>query len=242
MAGHSKWHNIQRRKNAQDAKRGKIFMRHAKNIYTVAKDGGDPDMNPSLRTAIEKAKADNMPNDNIDRAIKKATGDLDGVSYEEITYEGYGPEGVAVIVHILTDNKNRTAAEIRHAFKKNDGNLGETGCVSFMFQRKGYFLILNEDNKIEEDTITLDALEAGADDIEVHDGAYEIYTEPENYQEVMKNLEEAGYEFEQNEITLIPNNEQAVSEEASEKMNELIDALEDNEDVQDIHHNMAEAE
>ncbi|HIS29372.1 MAG TPA: YebC/PmpR family DNA-binding transcriptional regulator [Candidatus Avamphibacillus intestinigallinarum] len=242
MAGHSKWHNIQRRKNAQDAKRGKIFMRHAKNIYTAAKDGGDPDMNPGLRTAIEKAKADNMPNDNIERAIKKATGDLDGVSYEEITYEGYGPEGVAVIVHILTDNKNRTAAEIRHAFKKNNGNLGETGCVSFMFERKGYFLILNEDDQIDEDTVTLDALEAGADDIEVHDGAYEIYTAPDQYDDVLKHLEEAGYAFEQNEITLIPNNEQAVSEEASEKMHELIDTLEDNEDVQDIHHNMAEAE
>src|SRR5699024_9927149 len=134
------------------------------------KDGGDPDMNPGRRTAIEKAKADNMPNDNIVSEIKKETGDLDVVSYEEITYEGYGPEGVEVIVHILIDNEDRTDVEIRHAFKKNNGNLGETGCVSFMFERKGYFLILNEDDQIDEDTVTLDALEAGADDIEVHDG------------------------------------------------------------------------
>src|SRR5690625_1873658 len=149
MAGHSKWHNIQRRKGAQDAKRGKIFMRHAKLIYTAAKHGGgDPEMNPALRSAIEKAKADNMPNDNIERAIKKATGTLDGVSYEEVTYEGYGASGIAVIVHVLTDNRNRTAAEVRHAFSKFGGNLGETGCVSFMFDRKGLIIIVDEEQTI----------------------------------------------------------------------------------------------
>src|SRR5690625_165947 len=143
MAGHSKWHNIKHRKGAQDAKRGKIFMRHAKFIYTAAKEGGgDPEMNSALRLAIERAKADNMPNDNIERAIKKATGTLEGVSYEEVTYEGYGPGGVAVIIYVLTDNRNRTAAEIRHAFSKNGGNLGESGSVSFMFDRKGYIVIL----------------------------------------------------------------------------------------------------
>lgn len=242
MAGHSKWKNIQRRKNAQDAKRGKVFMIHAKNIYTAAKEGGDPEMNASLRTAIEKAKADNMPNDNIDRAIKKATGTLDGVSYEELTYEGYGPDGVAVIVHVLTDNKNRTAAEVRHAFKKNDGNLGETGCVGFMFDRKGYILIVDEDGNIDEDTITLGAIEAGADDIQIEDGAYEIYTTPEQFVEVVSHLEKAGYSITESEITLIPQNETEISAEASEKMHDLIDVLEDNEDVQDIHHNMAETE
>src|SRR5690625_5056333 len=168
MAGHSKWHNIQRRKGAQDAKRGKIFMRHAKFIYTAAKEGGgDPDMNPALRTAIEKAKADNMPNDNIERAIKKATGTLDGASFEEVTYEGYGPSGTAVIVHTLTDNRNRTASEVRHAFSKHGGNLGESGCVSFMFDRKGIIIIVDEENELDEDEVTLAAIEAGAEDIEL---------------------------------------------------------------------------
>lgn len=145
MSGHSKWHNIQKRKNAQDAKKGKVFMRHAKDIYTAAKQGGgDVATNASLRLVVDKAKSDNMPNENVERAIKKATGSLDGTSFEEITYEGYGPGGVAVIVHILTDNKNRIAAEIRHSFKKHNGNLGENGCVSFMFDRKGYIVIENE--------------------------------------------------------------------------------------------------
>ena len=179
MAGHSKWKNIQRRKGAQDAKRGKIFMRHAKNIYNAAKQGGgDIETNPALRLAVEKARADNMPNDNIERNIKKATGGLDGQNFEEITYEGYGPGGVAIIVHALTDNKNRTAAEVRHAFSKNGGNLGESGSVSFMFDRKGMIVIENSDGEIDEDDITLEALEAGADDIIVHEGACEIITEP----------------------------------------------------------------
>lgn len=243
MAGHSKWKNIQRRKNAQDAKRGKIFMTHAKNIYLAAKDGGgDPDTNATLRTMIDKAKADNMPNDNIDRAIKKATGALDGASYEEITYEGYGPGGTAVIVHALTDNKNRTAAEVRHAFKKNGGNLGENGCVSFMFDRKGYIVIEDEDNKIDEDELTLEAIEAGASDFEAHEGAYEIYTEPEAFKEVVANLENAGYEFAQAEITLIPQTYTKLDDENFEKMQNMLAALEDDEDVQDIHHNMENEE
>ncbi|WP_217586839.1 YebC/PmpR family DNA-binding transcriptional regulator [Lentibacillus saliphilus] len=243
MAGHSKWKNIQRRKNAQDAKRGKIFMQHAKNIYTAAKQGGgDPDMNPALRTAVDKAKADNMPNDNIDRAIKKATGTLDGASYEEVTYEGYGPGGVAIIVHVLTDNRNRTAAEVRHAFKKNDGNLGETGSVSFMFDRKGYIIIVDEEGKIDEDTMTLAAIEAGADDIVNADGAYEIYTSPEEFSAVCQNLEADGYELEQAELTLIPQNYTELSDEHADKMLQLLDMLEQDEDVQDIHHNMKEDE
>src|SRR5699024_4898062 len=189
MTGHSKWHNIKRKKSAQDAKRGKIFMRHAKNIYVAAKEGGgDLEANSALRTAVDNAKADNMPNENIERNIKKATGTLDGVNYEEITYEGYGPGGVAVIVHAITDNKNRTASEVRHAFSKHGGNLGESGSVSFMFDRKGYIVIENPDGEIDEDEITMEALEAGAEDIQTQDGAYEIFTEPDGFKEVRKHL------------------------------------------------------
>ncbi|GAB3050327.1 YebC/PmpR family DNA-binding transcriptional regulator [Virgibacillus ainsalahensis] len=242
MAGHSKWKNIQRRKNAQDAKKGKIFMRHAKEIYVAAKQGGgDPSTNPSLRTAIDKAKADNMPNDNIERNIQKATGTLDGASFEEITYEGYGPGGVAVIVNVLTDNKNRTAAEIRHAFKKNDGNLGENGSVSFMFDRKGYIVIVNENNQVDEDEITLEVLEAGADDIVTEDDAFEIYTSPQNFQEVVNHLTENGYTIEDSEVTFIPQNYNTLSKADEEKMINLLDTLEDSEDVQDIHHNLEES-
>ncbi|GGJ84019.1 putative transcriptional regulatory protein [Lentibacillus kapialis] len=238
MAGHSKWHNIQRRKNAQDAKKGKIFMRHAKNIYTAAKEGGgDIDTNAALRTAVDKAKADNMPNDNIERAIKKATGDLDGVHYEEITYEGYGPGGIAVIVNVLTDNKNRIASEIRHAFKKNDGNLGENGSVTFMFNRKGYILV-EEDGTIDEDEISMEAIEAGADDIVAEDGVYEIYTNPENFQNVRDHLRKSNYELIESDVSYFPQNYIAPSEDDEQKMLNLIDMLEDSEDTQDIHHNM----
>lgn len=239
MAGHSKWKNIQKRKNAQDAKKGKIFMRHAKDIYIAAKQGGsDLDTNAGLRMAVEKAKADNMPNDNIERNIKKATGTLDGANYEEITYEGYGPGGVAVIVHVLTDNKNRTAAEVRHAFKKNGGNLGESGSVAFMFDRKGYIVISNPDGSIEEDELTLAVLEAGAEDIESHEDAFEIYTTPDEYQEVVDHLMQNGYEIADSEVTLIPQNYNKLSTEDEEKMMTLLDTLEESEDVQDIHHNL----
>lgn len=239
MAGHSKWHNIQRRKGAQDAKRGKIFMRHAKFIYTAAKEGGgDPEMNPTLRTAIEKAKADNMPNDNIERAIKKATGTLDGASFEEVTYEGYGPSGIAVIVHVLTDNRNRTAAEVRHAFSKHGGNLGESGCVSFMFDRKGYIVIVDKKETIDEEELTLEAIDAGAEDIEVQENVYEIYTNPEDFEKVRAQLEDQGYDIEEAEITLIPQNYSELDKDEEEKVIQLIDMLEDSEDVQDVHHNL----
>ncbi|AVQ99504.1 YebC/PmpR family DNA-binding transcriptional regulator [Oceanobacillus sp. M65] len=242
MAGHSKWKNIQRRKNAQDAKKGKVFMRHAKDIYTAAKQGGgDIATNASLRLVVDKAKADNMPNDNIDRAIKKATGTLDGASFEELTYEGYGPGGVAVIVNVLTDNKNRTAAEVRHAFKKNDGNLGENGSVSFMFDRKGYIVIANENGEIDEDELTLEALEAGAEDITTEEEAYEVFTEPENFQDVVAHLTENGYEIADSEVTLFPQTYSALNETDESKMLTLIETLEENEDVQDIHHNLEES-
>lgn len=238
MAGHSKWHNIQRRKGAQDAKRGKIFMRHAKFIYTAAKEGGDPDMNPSLRTAIDKAKADNMPNDNIERAIKKATGTLDGASYEELTYEGYGPGGIAMIVSVLTDNKNRTASDVRHAFSKYNGNLGENGCVAFMFDRKGYLVIVDEAEAYDEDELTLEAIEAGADDIQVNEGVYEIFTEPSEFEAVKTYLTKKGYVIEESEITLIPQTYTQLEDESEEKVLKLVEMLEESEDVQDIFHNM----
>lgn len=239
MAGHSKWHNIQRRKGAQDAKRGKIFMRHAKFIYTAAKQGGgDPDMNPALRSAIEKAKADNMPNDNIERAIQKATGTLDGASYEEVTYEGYGPNGVAVIVHVLTDNRNRTAAEVRHAFSKNGGNLGETGCVSFMFDRKGSIIIVDNDEAIDEEELTIEAIDAGADDINVEENVYQIFTSPDEFEQVRLHLEQKGYTIEEAEITLIPQTYSELDTEQANKVIQLIDMLEESEDVQDVHHNL----
>src|SRR5690625_46441 len=236
MAGHSKWSNIKRRKFAQDAKRGKIFMRHARNIYVAAKEkGGDPDMNPALRLAIEQARADNMPNDNIERAIKKATGTLEGAEYEEVTYEGYGPGGIAVIVQALTDNRNRTAAEVRHAFSKNGGNLGESGSVSYLFDRKGHIVILNENNEIDEDELTLAAIDAGADDIVYEEGAFEILTAPKDFAKVRDALMD-NYELEEAEITLIPHNFQTIDQTDEEKVLQLIDMLEDDEDIQDVHH------
>lgn len=238
MAGHSKWSNIKRRKGAQDAKRGKVFMRHAKDIYVAAKEGGgDPSMNAALRLAVDKAKAVNMPNDNIDRAIQKATGTLEGVTFEEMTYEGYGPGGVAVIVDVLTDNRNRTAAEIRHAFSKNDGNLGATGSVAYMFDRKGYIVILRNE-QIDEDELTLTAIEAGADDLEIDEAVCEIYTDPSMFTSVQEQIKEAGYEIEDAEISLIPQTYSELPKEDEEKVLKLIDMLEEYEDVQDVHHNL----
>ncbi|WP_153464659.1 YebC/PmpR family DNA-binding transcriptional regulator [Sediminibacillus terrae] len=239
MAGHSKWKNIQRRKNAQDAKRGKIFMKMAKEIFVAAKQGGgDPEMNPSLRLAVDKAKANNMPNDNIDRAIKKATGDLEGVNYEEMTYEGYGPGGVAVMVKALTDNKNRTASEVRYAFNKNGGNLGENGCVAFMFDRKGYLVIDRSTTDADEDEMLLAVIEAGAEEMETTDDVFEIYTDPESFAEVKNQLEADGYTFSTAELTMIPQTLSPLGEDEAKQMIRLVDMLEDNEDVQDVYHNL----
>lgn len=205
MAGHSKWKNIQRRKNAQDAKRGKLFMKLAKEIYVAAKmGGGDPAANPGLRLVIEKARAANMPNDNIERAIKKATGNQEQTNYEEIRYEGYGPGGVAVMVVCLTDNKNRTAANVRAAFSKNGGNLGETGCVSYLFERKGLLIVDREQHDIDEDELLLLAIEAGAEEMETTDESFEIYTAPESFESVKEQLEQHGLTFASAEITMIP--------------------------------------
>ncbi|PKR79106.1 YebC/PmpR family DNA-binding transcriptional regulator [Halalkalibacillus sediminis] len=237
MAGHSKWHNIKHKKNAKDAKRGKIFMKLAKEIYVAAKEGGgDLETNASLRLAVDKAKANNMPNENIDRAINKATGNLDGENYEELTYEGYGPGGVAVMVDVLTDNKNRTASEVRHAFSKNNGNLGENGCVSFMFQRKGYMVIDRTKTDVDEDEFMLEAIEAGCEEVEASDEVFEVFTSVDDFDKVKQSLDQS-YEFEVAELTMFPDTYTEVIEEHDEDMEKLIDMLEDLDDVQDIHHN-----
>ncbi|GMB07491.1 YebC/PmpR family DNA-binding regulatory protein [Thermolongibacillus altinsuensis] len=242
MAGHSKWKNIQRRKNAQDAKRGKLFMKLAKEIYVAAKmGGGDPSSNSSLRLAIEKAKAANMPNENIERAIKKATGNQEHTNYEEIKYEGYGPGGVAVMVTCLTDNKNRTASNVRVAFSKNGGNLGETGCVSYLFDRKGLLVIAREDLNIDEDEMLLQAIEAGADEMETTEDSFEIYTSPENFEEVKNALAAQGFTFASAEITMIPKTYTTLTGDDLTKMLRLIDMLEDDDDVQEVYHNLDES-
>jgi YebC/PmpR family DNA-binding regulatory protein len=237
MAGHSKWKNIQHRKNAQDAKRGKLFMKLSKELYVAARaGGGDPETNPGLRLVMDKARDANMPNDNIERAIKKATGDLEGVDYEEITYEGYGPGGVAIMVKVLTDNKNRSASEIRHIFSKNNGNLGESGCVAFMFHRKG-LLTIERNNPEADDDVMLEAIEAGAEDIETQDDVYEIYTDPENFPEVKQTLADQ-YSLLTAEVTMVPDSTTKLEADEALKVLKLIDALEDNDDVQEVYHNL----
>lgn len=238
MAGHSKWANIKHRKGRQDAKKAKVFTKLARAITVAAKEGGgDPEYNADLNNAIEKAKANNMPNDNIDRAIKKGTGDLEGVSYEEITYEGYGPNGVAVMVQCLTDNKNRTAADIRHYFSKYNGNLGANGCVSFMFDRKG-ILIIDRDEDMDEEEVMMAVLEAGGEDFEAGEEYFEITTAPENFAEVRDNLKESGFKFSTAEVSFIPQNETKLTDETDIKnMSRMIDAIEDNDDVQEVWHN-----
>lgn len=239
MAGHSKWKNIQKRKNAQDSKRGKIFMKLAKEIYVAAKTAGtDPESNASLRLVIDKAKQSNMPNDNIERAIKKADGSKDSNSYEEITYEGYGPSGVAVMVKCLTDNKNRTATNVRTAFNKNGGSLGESGCVAYMFERKGYLAIERKGLNVDEDELMLEVIEAGAEELETSDESFEIYTEAEQFEQVKHTLEKNEYSLDSAEITMIPQTYTEVDEADSEKVEKLIDVLEDDDDVQEVYHNM----
>jgi len=243
MAGHSKWKNIQRRKNAQDAKRGKIFMKLAKEIYVAAKmGGGDPSTNASLRLVIEKAKAANMPNENIERAIKKATGNQNHANYEEIRYEGYGPGGVAVMVVCLTDNKNRTASNVRVAFSKNGGNLGETGCVSYLFERKGLLVIAREELDIEEDDMLLQAIEAGAEEMETTDDSFEIYTAPEQFEDVKNALSANGFTFVDAQLTMVPQTYTKLTGDDLTKMLKLIDMLEDDDDVQEVYHNLDESD
>ena len=240
MSGHSKWHNIQRAKGAQDAKRAKMFTKVAREMIVAVKEGGsgDPANNSRLAAAVAKAKAANMPNDNIKRTIEKALGAGSGDSYDSVTYEGYGPGGVAVIVDAMTDNRNRTAAEIRHHFDKYGGNMGTTGCVSWSFSRKGVIIVDNEDGSIDEERILTDALEAGADDIESDTGIYEVYTAPDDFAAVSSALEAAGYTFLSAQVEMIPQNYITLAAPDDIKnMEKMLDLMEDSDDVQNVWHN-----
>ena len=236
MSGHNKWSKIKNKKGSEDAKRGKIFTKHARNITVAAREGGlDPEYNASLKTAIEMAKADNMPNDNIDRAIKKASGEAGGENHERLVYEGYGPGGVAFIVDCLTDNKNRTAPDVRHIFDKFGGNLGTDGSVMFLFERKGE-IVLNGEGK-DFDDFMMDSLEAGASDVEdLGEGYFEALTEVSDFNQALENLKDMGYKVERANISYIANNIE-VSPDHHEKLYKLIDALEDNDDIQEVYHN-----
>lgn len=242
MAGHSKWNNIKNRKGKEDAKRGKVFTKLARYIMVAAKEGGgDPDYNPSLKAAIDKAKAENMPNENIERAVKKGTGESGADVFEEISYEGYGPSGIALIVHCLTDNRNRTASDVRHAFDKYGGNLGLSGSVSFMFDRKG-FLAIERTDEIDEDDLTMLAIEAGAEDFISGDDGFEIITEPADFNNVKDELLKEGYNFAAAEITFIPQTMIQLTDESDIKnMEKMVDMLEDNDDVQEVYHNWQQA-
>jgi YebC/PmpR family DNA-binding regulatory protein len=236
MSGHSKWSSIKHKKAAVDAKRGKIFTKLIKEITVSARmGGGDPDANPRLRTAILAAKSENMPKDNIERAIKKGTGELEGVSYEESIYEGYGPGGAAVLVESLTDNKNRAVAEIRHIFTKNGGSLGESGCVAWMFKKKGYIVV--ERSAVEEDHLMETALEAGAEDLREDSDSYEVISAPEDFEAVKEAIEAADIPHVTAEITMLPHSTTELAGKEAEQMVRLMEMLEDCEDVQNVYTN-----
>ena len=240
MSGHSKWHNIQKTKGAADAKRSQIFTKIAREMIVAVKTGGsgDPANNSRLATVIAKAKAANMPNDNIKRTIDKALGAGSGDSYENVVYEGYGPCGVAVIVEALTDNRNRTAPEVRHLFDKYGGNLGATGCVSWSFDRKGVIVIDNEEGDLDEETVMMDALDCGAADFEADGPVFEITTEPDDFNAVTAAPEEKGYVFASAAIELVPQNYvKLTSEEDIKNMTRMIELMEDNDDIQNVYHN-----
>ena len=237
MSGHSKWSTIKRKKAAADSKRGKIFTKLIKEIQVAAKmGGGDQDSNSRLRNAIDAAKSANMPLANVEKAIKKGTGDLEGVNYEEHVYEAYGPGGVAILLETMTDNKNRTAADIRHIFDKFGGNLGTSGCVSYMFDRKGVIIIEKKEG-LDEDTVMMAALEAGADDVVTEEEYFEIITDVTEFSSVREELEKSGYEFLEAQLQMIPQTMVKLDEKHSISMEKLIDTLEDNDDVQNIYHN-----
>jgi len=238
VSGHSKWSQIKHKKAHSDAKRGKTFTKIVKEVSIAARlGGGDPDGNPRLRTAIEKAKEVNMPHDNIKKAIMKGTGELPGVAYEEFVYEGYGPAGVAIMIEVMTDNKNRTLPEIRHILAKSGGSLGETGCVSWMFDKKGYLLV--DKTKASEDALMSVALDAGAEDMrnDPDEDNYEIITAPEDLPVVKGAVEKAGIPIESAEVTMLPKNYVVLDEKAAEQTIRLMDALEENEDVQNVYSN-----
>jgi YebC/PmpR family DNA-binding regulatory protein len=236
MSGHSKWSTIKRKKGAADAKRGKVFTKLIKEISVAAKlGGGDPEGNPRLRTAIAVAKAENMPKDNIERAIKKGTGELGGVNYEELTYEGYGPGGVAIMVEVLTDNKNRTIADIRNGFSKHNGNLGESGCVSWMFTLKG--LILFDWDKVDEERLIEVVLDAGAEDVRELEREFEVITGPAQFEDVKRATQDAGLEFSFTEVTMIPQSTVQLLGREAEQMLRLMERLEDSDDIQKVYAN-----
>ncbi len=233
MSGHNKWSTIKHKKGALDAKRGKIFSKLIKEITIAARvGGGDPEGNPRLRTAISAARAANMPKDNIERAIKRGTGEIAGAAYEEVTYEGYGPGGVAVLVDALTDNKNRTVAEIRHIFEKYGGNLGESGCVAWIFQKKG--LVIIPAAGIQEDEVMELALEAGAQDVKHDQDSYEITADPADFEAVKKAVEDRGWKIDMAEITMIPQNTVKLEGRKAEQMLKMMDALDDHDDLQRV--------
>ena len=238
MAGHSKWSNIKHKKERSDAQKGKIFTKLGRELAVAVKQGGsDPSINSRLRDAIAKARSFNMPNDTISRSIKRAAGELDNVNYEEITYEGYGPGGVAVIVEAVTDNRNRTAGEMRYIFDRAGGSLGESGCVAWMFDRKG-LLVVEKDIPLTEDDLMMEALEAGAEDIETLDDVYEIYTDPASFSSVREALEAKGLKFVSAGIEMIPQNTVLVEDiDQAKKLIKLIDAFEDHDDVQNVYAN-----
>lgn len=239
MSGHNKWSTIKRKKGENDAKRGKVLTKIGRELIVAVREGGpDPSNNSKLKAVIAKAKTMNVPNDNINRIIKKASGEGNGNSYTNITYEGYGPSGVAVIVETLTDNKNRTAGNVRHFFDKFGGNMGTSGCVSFMFEKQGVILIENEEEVLDEEKVMEDALEAGADDFNYEDLVFEIKTEPTALDSVRDALEDKGYSFAQAEVAFIPSTYTSLTDEHDRlMMNKLIDALEDDDDVQNVWHN-----
>ncbi len=236
MSGHSKWSQIKRKKGVADAKRGQVFTKLIKEITLAARlGGGDPEGNARLRTAITAARADNMPKDNIERAIKKGTGELAGVAYEEYLYEGYGPGGVAVLVEAMTDNKNRTSAEMRYIFTRSNGNMGEAGCVAWMFHKKGYIVV--EKGAVAEDKLMEVALEAGAEDIEESEKEYEVTTDPQNFEAVKKALEGAGIKYQLAELTMYPQTTVQLDSKHVEQMLRLMEQLEDHDDVQKAYAN-----
>jgi YebC/PmpR family DNA-binding regulatory protein len=237
MSGHSKWSSIKHKKGAADAKRGRVFTRLIKEITVAARMGGsgDPGANPRLRSAILAAKAENMPKDNIERAIKKGTGELEGVSYEEVTYEGYGPGGAAVLVESLTDNKNRAVADIRHIFSKSGGNLGENGCVSWMFSNKGYIEVAK--NAVEEDKLMEAAIEAGAEDVRDAGDTFEVISAPNDFEPVKNAIDKAAIPFMSAEITMLPQTMLSLQGKEAEQMVRLMESLEDCEDVQKVYTN-----
>ena len=237
MAGHSKWHNIRHQKKKEDKRRAKLFSKLSRKIAVAAREGGgDPEKNPDLRMAIEKAKDNNMPKENIQRAIKRGTGELEGVDYESFTYEGYGPAGVALYFEITTDNRNRTASELRHILSENGGNLGQEGCVAWMFERKGQLILDNDQAEYDIDEVMLRALEAGAEDVKEEEDMIRILTAPKEYMDVKEELND-HYDFSDSDLVMLPNTEVDLSPEEARKVLKLMEELEDHDDVQEVYTN-----